>query len=142
MIILLCLDDRNGMLFHNRRQSQDRFVRERILALCAGRKLWMNAYSYSLYAGMGEEANIEVAEQFLEQAAEGEYCLVETEALQDWESKIEQIVVFRWNKSYPFDVSLDLDLTRWECKKSVDFLGYSHDKITEETYCKKENLHE
>ena len=26
MIVILCLDDKNGMMFNNRRQSKDKFV--------------------------------------------------------------------------------------------------------------------
>lgn len=45
MIVLTAVDSRNGMLFHHRRQSQDRILRQKILSLCAGSCLWMNAYS-------------------------------------------------------------------------------------------------
>ena len=48
MIAVVCVDDRNGMLFHHRRQSQDRLLREDLLSRCPGR-LWMNAYSAKLF---------------------------------------------------------------------------------------------
>ena len=36
MRVIVAVDDRNGMLFHNRRQSQDRVLRERILSMTQG----------------------------------------------------------------------------------------------------------
>ena len=45
MIIMVCVDDHNGMMFNKRRQSQDRTLRQHMLELTNGKKLWMNAYS-------------------------------------------------------------------------------------------------
>ena len=45
MILIVCVDDHNGMMFNHRRQSQDRVLRADILELTGGKKLWMNAYS-------------------------------------------------------------------------------------------------
>ena len=45
MILIVCVDDHNGMMFNHRRQSQDRVLRADILELTDGKKLWMNAYS-------------------------------------------------------------------------------------------------
>ena len=33
MILMICVDDKNGMLFHNRRQSRDRALTGHILHL-------------------------------------------------------------------------------------------------------------
>ena len=45
MALIICADDRGGMAFNRRRQSQDRIVREHILADAAGGQLWMSPYS-------------------------------------------------------------------------------------------------
>ena len=45
MIIIACVDQRNGMLFNRRRQSQDRVLRQHILEETADSQLWMNPYS-------------------------------------------------------------------------------------------------
>ena len=45
MIIAVCIDDKGGMLFNHRRQSQDRLLREDLLKEAAGRPLWMSGYS-------------------------------------------------------------------------------------------------
>ena len=50
MHIVICLDDRNGMLFNGRRLSSDKIVCHRILDNVQGR-LWMNACSAKLFEG-------------------------------------------------------------------------------------------
>ena len=45
MKLIVCLDDRNGMSFLGRRQSQDALLRKDLLAYVAGSALSMNAYS-------------------------------------------------------------------------------------------------
>ena len=45
MILIACVDDRGGIAFNHRRQSSDSVVRNRILELTAGSRLWMNEYS-------------------------------------------------------------------------------------------------
>lgn len=64
MILITCVDDAGGLLFNNRRQSQDRILRKEILAQVSGQKLWMDAYTAALFEG--ENASIEVAEDFLQ----------------------------------------------------------------------------
>ena len=49
MKIIACLDDNNGLLFNNRRQSRDRVVIEDILKDCHNSKLWINNFSKSLF---------------------------------------------------------------------------------------------
>ena len=51
MILIVAVDDRNGMTFNHRRQSQDKRLRERILSMTKNGKLWMNAYSHKQFVG-------------------------------------------------------------------------------------------
>lgn len=39
MIVMLCVDDKYGMMFNCRRQSQDRVLRERMQKLAGGKPL-------------------------------------------------------------------------------------------------------
>ena len=52
MILIVAVDDRNGMTFNHRRQSQDKRLRERILSMTKNGKLWMNAYSHKQFVGV------------------------------------------------------------------------------------------
>ena len=134
MIVICVMDDHGGMLFHHRRQSQDRLLREDLLSRCPGR-LWMNAYSYEQFAAESAP-HIVVSQQFLHEAAAGDYCFVETCRLKAVESRIEAVIVYRWNRSYPTDFWLDLALTppHWVQTHTAEFAGNSHPCITEEIY--------
>lgn len=101
--------------------------------IARGKKLWMNPYSYALYGDMEGVETVE-AEDFLIRAGTGELCLVETENLTGVEAKIEKVIVFRWNRVYPSDRRLDLELPGERRADVREFTGTSHEKITEERY--------
>ena len=132
MQIIVCIDDKGGMAFNRRRQSRDRVVQEKILKLSAGKKLWMSCDSARLFPEGG--GNIQAQEHFLQDAAPEDFCFVEQEALGPWVGQISRIYVIRWNRVYPADLWLDLDLTQWRLVSSEEFPGYSHEKITLEVY--------
>ena len=134
MRIIIALDDDNGMLFNYRRQSSDIAVRGRIKELIKGEMLYLNAYS----AGQFKDTDIQLSvdEDFLHKAGKGEYCFVENEKLADVIEDIEEIVIFRWNRKYPSDLSLDVlpEECGMVCVNIEEFAGHSHEKITMETW--------
>ena len=69
MFLITEVDDSGGLLFNQRRQSQDRLLRARILDLTGDVPLWMDAYT----AGLFElpSSNIRVALDLLDQAWSG-----------------------------------------------------------------------
>lgn len=136
MIVIVALDDRGGMLFNHRRQSQDRLLRERILSMSAGSKLWMNHYTEKQFIDAGHCPQINVSDDFLSEAGPGEYCFVENEPVAPFLQWIEGLVVYRWNRKYPGDQKFDLSLDGWQLQRTTDFQGSSHEKITEEVYSK------
>lgn len=89
MIIMICLDDRGGMLFNKRRQSQDVLLRQQILTETAGGRLWMNSYSAKQFAEESA-ANIVVDEAFMDKARPGDFCFIENVAPSAYEDKIEK----------------------------------------------------
>lgn len=133
MVLLVCIDDRYGMLFNRRRQSSDRAVTEKILELTAGKKLWMNSYSRNLFP---ENAPISVDDDFLRKAGEGEFCFAENCDVKPFINFAEKIVLFRWNRCYPADLLFPKELLcrNWTAEQRSDFSGSSHDKITMEVY--------
>ncbi len=131
MILIVCVDDGLGMAFNHRRQSQDRLLRERLLARTAGRTLWMSAYSARQFGG---EENIRVAEDCLACVGAGECCLVETQSPQAYVDRVEQIWLYRWNRSYPADLRFAIPLEEWQLTERVEFAGHSHETISEEIY--------
>lgn len=133
MRVIVFLDDKNGMLFNKRRQSRDQAVLEEIQMLCQGQVLWMNEYSFSVYGKM-EGVEIRCRQDFLQKAGTGEYALVETDDLEEISKNIEEILIFRWNRLYPSDKKLELDLSGWQYTVEKEFSGNSHKKITLEKY--------
>lgn len=135
MKLIVCLDDKQGMLFNRRRQSQDAIQRAHMLGVVGNAVLRMNGYSAKLF---GEElpSNVAVNENFLDLATSADYCFVENENILPYLNSITEVVVYRWNKTYPSSVTFPLILTRWTKKATAEFPGSSHDKITMEVYTK------
>ncbi len=126
MKLIVCLDDNNGMMFNNRRQSRDRVIIENVLELCNGEKLYTNDYSAKLFP----ENAVEVIENISE--IENGYCFAENFTVN--ENDVEEIIVYKWNRVYPADVHFNIDLKNWSLTETVDFEGSSHEKITREIY--------
>lgn len=131
MKVIVCLDDRNGMCFNHRRQSRDCAVIADILSSANEAPIWMNAYSASLFEAA---ENIHVSEAFLTEAPEDAWCFVEDQPLNRVRARIDALTVYRWNRHYPADRHLDLNLEEWSLVASEDFEGHSHEKITKEEY--------
>ena len=136
MTIFICLDAQNGMLFNHRRQSRDEAVLEDMLATAEG-KIWMNEYSSKLFSAVPEKVIID--EEFLECAPKGSFCFLENISLKPYEERAAVLVVYCWNRVYPADTCLDMDLDRnWEMTDIKEFEGTSHEKITRKTYIRKD----
>lgn len=135
MNIIICLDDNNGMMFNKRRQSQDRILRADLKEFIKDKDLYMNNYSYKLYKDI-ENGNIKVSENFLEQCTENDFCLVEDKLLNNYINKINNIIIYKWNRIYPSDLYFDINLTSnsWELLETKEFEGSSHEKITRIIY--------
>lgn len=137
MILMVAVDDNNGMLFNGRRQSQDRKLRERILAMSADSRLWVNHYTEKQFAQDGRTPqHLNVDDDFMDKAAPGEYCFAENIPTTAYEDKAEEIILFKWNRKYPGDLYFDIDLDAggWKLSSAEDFPGSSHEKITMEVY--------
>ena len=74
MKLIVCVDKSNGMLFNNRRQSQDKVLREKLLSLVGEDRLFLNAYSARQFEN---NEKLTVCEDFLAMAGEDDFCFVE-----------------------------------------------------------------
>ena len=134
MRLIICLDDKNGMLFNKRRQSSDRVLCEHIVAMTKDTVVWMNGYSAKLFEK--ESGNIRVDEDFMKKAGRGEYAFAETTDVMPYLQEAEELIVFRWNRVYTSDVRLPASVLEenWRKVQTFSFSGYSHDMITQEVY--------
>ena len=131
MKVILCLDNSNGMLFNGRRQSQDSLLREKVLSMASGARLFMNSYTAKQFEG---EENIFVSDEFLNEAQTEDLCFVENCNIPL--DRVDEFYIFRWNRDYPGDVFFEINLEEEGFKRTCkeDFVGNSHKKITLEIY--------
>lgn len=53
-------------------------------------------------------------------------------------NKIDELILYRWDKKYPADCTMDIDWDAFKLKDIMEFQGYSHHKIAREVYVKNE----
>lgn len=53
-------------------------------------------------------------------------------------NKIDELILYRWDKKYPADYSFVVDKDEFRLNNTLEFQGYSHDKIIREVYVKNE----
>lgn len=135
MTIIACVDDHMGMMFNQRRQSQDRALRERILEITGGSRLWMSHYSAKQFAEHNAP-QIHADDNFMSAAGSCEYCFIEDCDAVPYLQRAEKIILYRWNRRYPFDLVFPVDLSAggWKLVHAAEFAGSSHERITEEIY--------
>lgn len=164
MKVLVCVEERGGTLFNGRRQSSDRNVSRDMLreagsllpegdliapekALAEGRRLWISPFSKKLFRGKGDY--LVIVDDPLREAVEDEDAekrftrgqtitvFVEDLPLAPYKERIGELVLYRWNRTYPFDRQLDIDLAEYELVETRELAGFSHDLITKERYRRK-----
>ena len=132
MKVFVCVDDNFGMAFNKRRQSRDSAVVKAMVDMVGNGRIFMNSYSAKLF----KEKDITVDESFLDLAEDRDFCFVENVSLEGYEEKISEIILFKWNRIYPSDVKLNIDLDNRKLVKTFSFVGNSHDLITCEVWAK------
>lgn len=133
MNLIVCLDDKDGMSFFGRRQSMDRALRAKALALAGKAGLWMDAYSAGQFS---PEDRITVSEDYLDEAPPDAWCFLETGDVNLALDRAERVAVFRWNRLYPSDRKFPFHRlqTPWRQILREEFPGYSHEMISLEVY--------
>ena len=130
MEIIICLDNNKGMLFNNRRQSRDSKVLEDIKNGLED-KLTIFPFSEKLVS------NAEIPYEIVsDTVSENAVLFVEDRGIKEFLPVTNKISVYRWNRVYPADMSLDIVLSAegFQITQTVDFEGTSHEKITKEVY--------
>lgn len=134
MKIIVCLDDKNGMTFNKRRQSQDSVLRKKIGTICGESPVYMSLYSAAQFNG---ECKIAASDNFLTEASNDDFCFIESDTVDP--QNISELYIFKWNRKYPADLIFNFipKKSGFKLIKSEDFKGSSHDKITLEVYERK-----
>ena len=134
MIIIVCIDDKFGVMFDGKRQSRDRGLIDDLMTLAKGRRVVISTYSAPLFEGR----EVSINEKTFDVAEEGDFVFIEDGKLLRHLDKIDEIVMYKWNRTYPRDALLDLipEEHGFKLIDSCDFVGSSHKKITREVYRK------
>ena len=130
LTVAICLDDDFGMTFGGRRQSRDRVLCEKAIALAENGKFYINSFSEKLFADFPEPC---VNDDMLSLAADGDICFLENMTPPN---EATDLIVFKWNRRYPGDMHFEPTKNGFSLVSSEDFEGSSHEKITMEIYKK------
>lgn len=128
MTLIVCLDQQNGLMFNNRRQSFDRYVQNMIQERVSDQPLIVAEYSIKKFPD-AQAVNTMPA------SFDG-FCFAETKELAtSCLPFAETVIVYRWDKSYPADTYFSVEESElFELTDSFEFEGYSHETVTEEIY--------
>lgn len=132
MVLIVCIDDHNGLMFNKRRVSSDKAVIADICDRYGAAGICISPYSASLF--QGHEAYVTVSEEFLNNNAN--VCFAECGDFVKVKDSVDTLVLYKWNRSYPSDIKFPADLyvTSMNLQSSEDFAGNSHSCITREVY--------
>lgn len=131
MRVIVCVDDKGGIAFNQRRQSRDKVVSEKMIDMVGNKKLYMTEDSAKLFACNGE---ILVTKEPWKEAEKGDYYFAEKIDITLFEEKIEEIILIKWNRVYPADLYFFVDKKKYHLTHKTEFRGNSHEKITMEIY--------
>jgi hypothetical protein len=131
--LIVCLDERKGMMFNNRRQSRDRVLIDNMIKMIGDDKLYIAPYSESLFEN--KEIKLKVKKNPLK-AADENWCFIENLPVAEYKDEIETVVIYHWNRHYPGDFFFDLELDSYSLESSEELVGSSHEKITKEIWNK------
>ena len=131
MILLACIEERGGILFFHKRVSRDRAVIEDILSMQkAPARLFVTPYSATLFP----TGRVIVSDHPDMDTGAGDLYFLEDGAVPP--SGIEKIILYQWNRRYPFDRAFSLSPDALGLVKISEevFSGVSHEAMTKITY--------
>ena len=137
MKLILCTDNRGGMMFLNRRPARDPAAIRDILNDTGGKRLLITPYSEKLFAELCGEYVI--SNDPLGEADGDDYVFIEDVSARGYLEKIDTIIVYSWDLPYPFDRKFDIspEDEGFGLVQVKDFTGQCHDTITKSVYIRK-----
>lgn len=129
MTIILCLDDKNGLSFNNRRQSRDKILIEDIMQND-------NVYILERSACLFAEYSVNKVNNVSDLPNDVVYFHEITDP-KDIINMFDTVIIYRWNRHYPSDVKFEFTMNNYKKIYEEEFVGFSHDKITKEVFVRK-----
>ena len=134
MRLIVCLDDENGIAFNHRRQSRDRVMIEDLLLYVGLERLCITPKTAALFPATTPEMSI--TEAPFEDAGDQDTVFCELIDPAPYVDRFDEIVIYRWNQTYPADVYFTVPMEGFACTETTEFPGYSHEIITREVWKK------
>lgn len=129
MTLILTVENSLGLSFNNRRLSKDEEIIKNISKLCQNNKLYLDEYSKKLF----KYKNVKIVKLYNTNFQKDDYVFCEREIPKNLSSP-KKLILYKFNRDYPFDNAIDIDLTNFKLIDTFDFKGKSHEKITREIY--------
>ena len=131
--VAVCVDDNLGMTFLGKRVSRDRGLTAEFMEMAKGKKVFASPFSKIIF---GDYPDVVLCDSPMNEAETGDFCFVENLKLRPYINDVETLVIYRWNRIYPYDMTFDIDPAAegFILESSMDFVGSSHGKITKEVY--------
>ena len=107
--VAITVDDKMGLAFNNRRQSRDKNL---IADMCNKHSGDIYITSKSALLFEGYEDRIKIVDDPLCDCPDGGFCFVEMTHLAHHVDSIEELTVYHWNRLYPSDKKLDIDIEK------------------------------
>lgn len=135
LTVAVCVDDRLGTLFAQRRQSRDRVLIADLISTAQDKHICINRFSKTLFEQY--PATVICDDLFRDCPAQS-VCFAENIPLLPHIDQISTLIIYRWNRHYPADTYFDLDPMRdgFTLISTTEFKGSSHECITKEVYHK------
>ena len=127
-----------GMSFFGKRQSKDKLLIKRLLSHTEYERILTSEYSAPLFAEENDPRVLIVSKDGYASSTTNDICFFELEHITEYADRLDQIIIYKWNRKYPSDKKFPF-LPKdkgFKLRSSVDFAGNSHDKITEEIWTK------
>jgi len=132
MVLIVCIDDNNGLSFNNRRVSSDKAVIQDIIKLADSQDITLSAYSAPLFQNFQDR--LEVREDIFDSVSGVRFA--EAGDFLGVMDKVEKLIVYKWNRRYPSDRKFPIDAYKscMTLESTEEIEGSSHPCITREVY--------
>lgn len=130
MIAATSLENKNGRSFFGKRLSSDREILKKLVSIST-EDIYTDEYSYSHIP-----AELKSYFHILSKTEDLNEKQVFWTEIGDIPETADKLIIFRWNRDYGADKFYNPIDKGWILVSSEDFPGYSHEKITMETYKK------
>lgn len=132
MKLIVCLDDRMGMAFNRRRQSRDRVLLNDLCAHVGKEPIYLLPYSLPLFEDL--PITCLPLSPALSEPKDDSFVFLETTDPSPLADRIDELILYRWNRHYPSDLTFSMDLKAFTLTHTEEFVGSSHEKITKEVW--------